>query len=47
MIECYFHNSLDADSVDVPHGEVLNTEVLQDLAKEQKSEDINDFSLRA
>lgn len=40
MIESYFHDPLDAYSVDVPHGEVLDAQVLQDLAtrtKEQKT----------
>lgn len=32
MVKADFHDPLDAESVDIPHGEVLDIQVLQDLA---------------
>lgn len=31
MVKSHFHDSLDAEPVNVPHGEVLDAQVLQNM----------------
>lgn len=40
MVKSDFHDPLNAQSVNIPHGEVLDTQVLQDVAVLNKIKNI-------
>lgn len=44
MVKGDFHNPLDAKSVDISHGEVLDAQILQDVAAIKKIKTIKNYS---